>query len=116
MTHTIRHLQRYPDKTKRVGLFCICSTVYAARVAGSPLRGARFPVRHSAARAEVPPCRQTKQLKNEVLTSNRDLTKNDLTCVSCQIEIREGGFDLLRACLLCSSGSWLACDLVDVCV
>lgn len=79
-------------ETNRVGLFCICSTVYAARVAGSPLRGARFPVRHSAARAEVPPCRQTKQLKNEVLTSNRDLTKNDLTCVSCQIEIREGGF------------------------
>lgn len=39
-----------------------------------PFGIARLPVRHSAARAEVPSCHQTTQPKNEVLTLNRDLT------------------------------------------
>ena len=50
-----------------------------------PFGDARLPVRHCAARAEVPPCRQTTQPKNEVLTSIRDLTIS--TCIISTISV-----------------------------
>ena len=39
-----------------------------------PFGDARFPVRHSAAKAEVPPCHQATHPRNEVSTLSGDLT------------------------------------------
>ena len=57
--------------------FTLCRTGRGLAASRRPFGDARFPVRHSVARAEVPPCHQTTQPKNEVLTSNRDLTRRE---------------------------------------
>ena len=54
--------------------FTQCRTGRGLAALRRPFGDARLPVRHCAAGAEVPPRHQTTQPKNEVLTSNRDLT------------------------------------------
>ena len=55
--------------------FTQCRTGRGLAASRRPFGDARLPVRHCATGAEVPPRHQTTQPKNEVLTSNRDLTK-----------------------------------------
>ena len=55
--------------------FAQCRTGRGLAAPRRPFGDARFPVRHCAAGAEVPPCRQATQSKNKVLTFNRDLTR-----------------------------------------
>ena len=54
--------------------FTQCRTGRGLAASRRPFGDARLPVRHCATGAEVPPRHQTTQPKNEVLTSNRDLT------------------------------------------
>ena len=54
--------------------FTQCRTGRGLAASRRPFGDARFPVRHSTARAEVPPCNQTTQLNNEVSTLSGDLT------------------------------------------
>ena len=70
--------------------FTQCRTGRGLAASRRPFGDARFPVRHCAARAEVPPCRQTTQPKNEVLTSNRDLTVFRILPMQSQSVIRFG--------------------------
>jgi len=56
--------------------FTQCRTGRGLAASRRPFGDARLPVRHCAAGAEVPSRHQTTQPKNEVLTSDRDLTKN----------------------------------------
>lgn len=54
--------------------FTQCRTGRGLAASRRPFGDARLPVRHCAAGAEVPSRHQTTQPKNEVLTSDRDLT------------------------------------------
>ena len=54
--------------------FTLCRTGRGLAASRRPFGDARFPVRHSAAGAEVPPCHQATQLNNEVSTLSGDLT------------------------------------------
>ena len=55
--------------------FTQCRTGRGLAASRRPFGDARLPVRHCAAGAEVPSRHQTTQPKNEVLTSDRDLTR-----------------------------------------
>ncbi len=48
--------------------FTLCRTGRGLAASQRPFGDARFPVRHSAAEAEVLPCHQATQLNNEVST------------------------------------------------
>lgn len=54
--------------------FTLCRTGRGLAASRHPFGDARFPVRHSAARAEVPPCHQATHPRNEVSTLSGDLT------------------------------------------
>ena len=54
--------------------FAQCRTGRGLAASRRPFGDARFPVRHCAAGAEVPPRSQTTQLNNEVSTLSGDLT------------------------------------------
>ena len=52
----------------------LCRTGRGLAASRHPFGDARLPVRHSAARAEVPPRHQATQPRNEVSTLSGDLT------------------------------------------
>jgi len=54
--------------------FTLCRTGRGLAASRHPFGDARFPVRHSAARTDVPPCNQATKLNNEVSTLSGDLT------------------------------------------
>ena len=71
--------------------FTLCRTGRGLAASRRPFGDARFPVRHSAARAEVPPCHQTTQLNNEVSTLSGDLTWGEFEK---RVRARERNFPL----------------------